>query len=63
MNKEKDYYTVYEMAERMNVSHTTIYRWIEDGLRYKKQPDGRRVRKVISDDDMNEFLMSNPELQ
>ena len=63
MNKEKDFYTVYEMANRMNVSHTTIYRWIEEGLKFIKKADGRRVRKVISDEDMNEFLMNNPELQ
>lgn len=63
MNKDKDHYTVYEMAARMNVSHTTIYRWISEGLKFEKQPDGRRVRKVISDKDVKEFLMNNPELQ
>ena len=63
MNQEKDYYSVYEMARRMNVTPPTIYRWIKEGLKTTRQPNGRQVRHVVTDEDVNEFLMQNPELQ
>lgn len=63
MNDEKKYYSVYEMARQMNVSSTTIYRWIDDGLKAEKRARGRMVRLSMSMDDVNEFLMNNPELQ
>ena len=63
MNDEKEYYTVYEMAAQMNVTPPTIYRWIDAGLKFEKQHKGRVVRKVITMDDVREFLTSNPELQ
>jgi excisionase family DNA binding protein len=63
MNEEKEFYTVYEMAAQMNVAPPTIYRWILDGCKSQKQHVGRRVRTVLTMDDVNEFLLSNPELQ
>lgn len=63
MNDEKEYYTVQQLAAEMGKSRTTIYRWFDEGLKFEKKPDGRVVRKVVTMDDVREFLTSNPELQ
>ena len=34
---------LYQLCEIMNVSHTTIYRWIEQGLPHSKHKEYRRV--------------------
>jgi excisionase family DNA binding protein len=63
VKQEKEYYSVYEMARRMNVTPPTIYRWITEGLKTTKQTKGRQVRQVVTDNDVTDFLMENPELQ
>ena len=34
---------LYQLCEIMNVSHTTIYRWIEQGLPHSKHKEYRRT--------------------
>ena len=34
---------LYQLCEIMNVSHTTIYRWIEQGLPHTKHKEYRRT--------------------
>ena len=56
MNDEKESYSVYEMADRMNVSHTTIYSWIERGLKSSVQFHGLKKRTVLTQEDVDDFL-------
>jgi excisionase family DNA binding protein len=63
VDKQEEYYSVYEMARRMKVTPPTVYRWIKDGLKTTKQANGRQVRQVVTDSDVKDFLMRNPELQ
>jgi excisionase family DNA binding protein len=50
---EETYFTVEEVAERLKVSHMTVYRWIKAGSlgAYKLGGEFR-----ITERDINEFL-------
>ncbi len=37
----------YELARKMKVSHTTIYTWVREGLPYKEERSGLRIRMVF----------------
>lgn len=62
MNDDKDFYTVYEIASRHNVTHQTVYNWIKAGLKCTVRHDkGLKAFRVISDEDVNDFLRSRIE--
>lgn len=56
MNDEKETYTVYEMADRMGVTPPTVYNWIESGLKHAYRSKGLKSFKVVSQEDVDEFL-------
>ena len=56
MNLASRYFTVEEIARRLNVKRPAIYRWLQSGkLRAVKAGSGWR----ISDADLEEFLRPN----
>lgn len=57
MNDEKEYYTVYETADRFSVSAKTVYNWIEKGLPVATRREiGKKEHTVICPKDVNDFL-------
>lgn len=56
MNDGKETYTVYEMADRMSVTPTTIYSWIKAGLEHTYRSEGLKAFKVLSQEDVDDFL-------
>ena len=57
MNDEKEYYTVYEMAERSGVTPKTMYTWIQEkGLKSYTMTHGARTTTMLRQDDVDDFL-------
>lgn len=51
-NKEK-LMSAYEVAELLHVSHTTVYKWVKDGLKGKiEKKFGVRRRMVFTEKDL-----------
>jgi excisionase family DNA binding protein len=52
------YYTLPEVAERLNVSRRTVYRWIQAGelSAHKLGPDRPGVEWRIGEEDLERFL-------
>ncbi len=57
-NSERDYYTVEEAARQLDVSHATVWRWIDSGRlpAYRVGPRRFRVRK----DDLAAVVVAAP---
>ena len=56
--KPDTYLTVQDICEYMSVTDDKVYRWLENGLKFKK---GRgKIRYLITQDDLLEFLKNNP---
>jgi hypothetical protein len=54
----KELLTVYQTAVRFDVSPVTVYKWIEKGLKAKKETiSGTRTRQMINVDDVTDFIM------
>jgi len=57
MNDEKEYYTVYEMAGRINRTAKTIYNWIEAGnIPSYTRTEGNRDCTLVCQEDVDDFL-------
>lgn len=53
MNKQKEFYLVEELAEKLRISNMTIYRYIKAG-KLKAYKIGKEFR--IDKDEFNKFL-------
>lgn len=62
VNDEKEYCTVYEMAERIGRSAKTIYNWINAGqIQSYERTEGNIKTTLVSQDDVDDFL--RPEIK
>lgn len=61
MRVEKEFYTVYEMAERIGRSPKTIYNWIESGLQSWRIKEGKKSVTMLKQEDVDDFL--RPEIE
>jgi excisionase family DNA binding protein len=58
----RDYYTVAEAAERLNVSHSTVWRWIRSGKLPAYRVGSRNIRIKQSElDKMVEEVHTEPD--
>jgi len=56
MEKETEYYSVTEIAKIFGVSRSAVYKWLRNGLKYKRiKKIGQNPRKVISKEAVLEF--------
>jgi predicted site-specific integrase-resolvase len=46
----------YELAQRLGVAHTTIYRWIKKGLPYTEERKGLSVYKRFNIKEVYEWI-------
>lgn len=54
---EKKYIPVSEIAKMFGVSKMGVKYWLDKGLKFKTEKIvGRKVRKIISPEDVKEFL-------
>ena len=50
-------YTVRELADKLNISTSAVYKWLKNGLKYAiKYKIGQRPFKIINIDDLNDFI-------
>lgn len=54
-----NYLTVKDISEYMQVSDDKVYRWLENGLKFK--PGKGKIKYLILQDDLLEFLKNNPD--
>jgi excisionase family DNA binding protein len=57
-SKERDYYTVAEVARMLNVSHSTVWRWIKAGRLPAYRAGGRNLR--VRPADLNSGKVPEP---
>jgi excisionase family DNA binding protein len=50
----RQYLTVYEVAERCRVSHSTAYRWLKEGTLKYKRAGPRRI--LVGSDELERFI-------
>jgi excisionase family DNA binding protein len=59
---ERDYYTVAEAAQRLNVSHSTVWRWVRSGKLPAYRVGSRNIRIKQSElDKMVEEVHAEPD--
>lgn len=49
----------YELAKRLKVSHTTIYRWVKIGLPCEKRKSGLTTISRFNLDDVRKWIKEN----
>lgn len=49
----------YQLARRLKVSHTTIYRWVEMGMPHRKTQSGLRSIMRFDLDEVREWKKEN----
>lgn len=55
--KEKELFSVYDIAYMFNVSPVTIYKWIEKGLPSTKEAmTGTKTRQMIYKEDVERYI-------
>lgn len=49
----------YELAKRLKVSHTTVYRWVEQGMPVEKKRSGLRTISRFNIEDVRKWIKEN----
>lgn len=47
---------VYQLAKELNVAHTTIYRWVDNGIPCKYEKTGKRIALRFELDEVKEWV-------
>lgn len=47
---------VYQLAKELNVSHTTVYRWVENGLPCTYEKSGNRYALRFELEEVKEWI-------
>lgn len=53
---------VYELAKELKVSHTTVYRWVENGIPHKYEKKGNRYALTFELDEAKKWVEQQKKL-
>ena len=52
----KELLNAYQLAKKLNVTHTTVYTWVDKGLPYETIKIGKRISMRFTIEDVKEWL-------
>ena len=56
-------FNAYQLANKLGITHTTIYSWVDKGLPYEHITVGKRISMRFDLDKVKEWLTENPTLK
>jgi excisionase family DNA binding protein len=56
-------FNAYQLANKLGITHTTVYTWVDKGLPFERITIGKRISMRFDLDKVKEWLQNNPQIK